>query len=551
VVAVDEKEIRPHLRVVKPEEDFKSVLQSAPDGALSEVTSGVKQPQSAQRDRIIDAALERSTLFHTPNGDSYATIDVDGRIQTWPVRSRDFRLYLQKLYFDASGRRQAAGAQAVAEAREVLEAIARIEGDQHEVFRRVAAVDGSIYLDLADDKWRCVEVTRSGWRVCDSSPVKFRRARGMLSLPVPVRGGSIAELRPLVNAERDDWILFLAWLVAALRGVGPFPVLAVHGQQGSAKSTLCRVARMLVDPNQAPIRAAPRDPRDLMIAAMNGWVVALDNLSVVPPWLSDALCRLATGGGFSARSLYTDDDETIFDAQRPVVINGIEEIATRGDLLDRCVILTLPVIAEQCRQTEQEFWTAFRGVHARLLGALLDAVSTALRTVDSVKLETKPRMADFAIWATAAAPALGFTAADFNQAYGNNRQNAVAIEMEAAPITEPLQTVLDSNQGEWEGSFSELLKRLNGAMGEKAQRPEGWPKSANVLSGALRRLAPTLAVARSIYVVHQRGGGKRTVRISSSPSAPSTPDSDDSDGRDDLFPLSSYRGVEREPGEEG
>ena len=60
-----------------------------------------------------------------------------------------------------------------------------------------------------------------------------------------------------------------------------------------------------------------------MIAATNGWCLAFDNVSVIQAWLSDALCRLATGGGFATRGLYTDDEETIIDAQRPVVLNGV------------------------------------------------------------------------------------------------------------------------------------------------------------------------------------------------------------------------------------
>src|SRR5262249_33085117 len=149
-----------------------------------------------------------------------------------------------------------------------------------------------------------------------------------------------------------EWPLLVGWLLAALRPVGPYPVLLLHGEQGSAKSTTERILRALVDPNSASLRAEPRNPHELMIAAKNGWVVALDNVSPLPNWLSDAICRLSTGGGFSARRLYTDGDEVLFDAQRPVIINGIEEVATRGDLLERSLLLTLPRIHEGDRRTE-------------------------------------------------------------------------------------------------------------------------------------------------------------------------------------------------------
>src|SRR5262249_30177683 len=134
-----------------------------------------------------------------------------------------------------------------------------------------------------------------------------------------------------------DWRLVVSWLLAALRPVGPYPVLVVYGEQGSAKSSLVRVLRALVDPNTAALRRPPREERDLVIAATNGWLIALDNLSHLPDWLSDGLCCLATGSGFATRELYTDADEAIFAARRPVVLNGIEEVATRGDLLDRAI----------------------------------------------------------------------------------------------------------------------------------------------------------------------------------------------------------------------
>jgi hypothetical protein len=225
-----------------------------------------------------------------------------------------------------------------------LEARALFDGPARLVFVRVGEADGVIYVDLANDRWEAVEVTPAGWRVVVNPPVKFQRTRGMLPLPLPIRGGAIGELRPFVNvATNNDLILLLSWQVAAFRPQGPYPVLILEGEQGSAKSTTQRVMRALIDPNTAPLRAEPRDTRDLMIAARNGWVVALDNMSRLNPALSDALCRLATGGGFGTRELYTDVDEILFDAMRPVMLNGINNPVVRGDLLERAVILTTAI----------------------------------------------------------------------------------------------------------------------------------------------------------------------------------------------------------------
>src|SRR5262249_4859696 len=159
----------------------------------------------------------------------------------------------------------------------------------------------------------------------------------------------------------------------ALRPGRPFPVLAVNGEQGSAKSTLCDYLRDLVDPNAAPRRRPPRNSQDLTIAASNSWVVGLDNLSGLPGWLSDDLCNLATGGGFATRELYSDGDEKLFNATRPVLLNGIEDIAQRPDLADRSVGVTLSAVPDGGRRTEGELRPAYERVRPGVLGAMLDA----------------------------------------------------------------------------------------------------------------------------------------------------------------------------------
>ena len=192
----------------------------------------------------------------------------------------------------------------------------------------------------------------------------------MLPLPGPGSGGSIETLRDFLNVSSDDdFVLVVAWLLAALRNRGPYPVLILSGEQGSAKSTFSAVLRALIDPNTAPLRALSREDRDLFIAANNGHVLTFDNVSGLPTWISDTLCRLATGGGFAVRQLYSDQDEVLFDATRPVILNGIEDIVARPDLADRGLFLTLEPIPEDQRQPEGELWAAFEQARPFILGA--------------------------------------------------------------------------------------------------------------------------------------------------------------------------------------
>jgi hypothetical protein len=248
---------------------------------------------------------ETIECFRSSDGEAYATVPVHDHWETWRLRSRGFRQWLAFDYFRHEGTMPSS--EVLQQAMRVLEGKALFEGPEQPVFVRLAERDDAIYLDLANAAWEAVEVTARGWRVLPRPPVKFLRRPGMLSLPYPTAGGSIADLRPFVNVSSDvDWTILVAWLVATLRPRGPYPVLHLHGEQGATKSTLARFLRALVDPNKAPLRAEPRSVRDLMIAAANAWVLGFDNLSHLQPWLSDAFCRLATGGGFGTRALYTD-----------------------------------------------------------------------------------------------------------------------------------------------------------------------------------------------------------------------------------------------------
>lgn len=487
------------------------------DGADDDTADGAegerkRQPPQAQ---LLLELAQGVELFHTPDGEAWAVVPVGNHRETWPIRAKakgggSLGKWLRRRFFDRYERPPSA--QALTDALATLEAMADA-GPVQDVFCRVAAHDEAVYVDLGDESWRAVQVTADGWRIVQNPPVRFKRPRGLLPLPEPERGGSLEELRPFVNvADEAAWRLLVAWLVGALAPAGPYPVLILQGEQGSAKSTTARVLRALIDPNAAPLRTAPRDERDLAIAANNGWLLALDNLSGVQTWLSDALCRIATGGGFATRELYSDADEAIFEATRPVLLNGIEAVATRHDLLDRAIILDLPPIPEERRRPEADFWQAFEVVRPRVLGALLDAVATALRNRDTVRLERLPRMADFAVWVTAAEEALPWPAGGFMEAYAGNRAEAVEAALEADAVAAAVRAFMEQREA-WEGTASELLDELETYAPERARQGKEWPNSARALSGRLRRAAPLLRQAGVEIEWHHRGRGSDKQRV--------------------------------------
>jgi hypothetical protein len=379
---------------------------------------------------------------------------------------------------------------------------------------RLAERDGDIYLDLANREWQAVKITATGWQVVSDSPVKFIRPRGMLPLPIPQHGGRLVELRDFVNvATEEDFLLLVACITAYLRPRGPYPLLAIYGEQGSAKSTATRVVRELIDPNVAPLRSEPKELRDVAISASNSWCIAFENLSSIPVWLSDCLCRLSTGGGFATRELFTDGEEKLFDAQRPVVINGIVEVVTRPDLADRAVAITLPSIPDEKRLPESEFWPRFYAARPRMLGALLDAVSMAMRNLSTTRLDRLPGMADFALWATAAEPAFGVRSGDFMAAYAGNRSGLNETALDSCPIAPFLMILMDNNGGHWEGRAGELLEALNCLATDEAKREKGWPGGANILSGVLRRIAPNLRRVGMEVILDNRNARRRKIII--------------------------------------
>ena len=319
---------------------------------------------------------------------------------------------------------------------------------------------------------------------------------------MPERGGTLDELRQLVNvATDDDFRLLVGWLLASLYPRGPYPILILNGEQGSGKSTQARLLRMLVDPNAAPIRMPPREERDLLVAARNSRVVCLDNVSYVREWLADGLCRLSTGGGFSARQLYTDLDEVLFEVMRPALLNGIPDLATRPDLADRAISLVLPTISEDRRMSEYDFWQTLNAAKPRILGVLLDALSCAVRRLPEIQLDHLPRMADFARLLTAAEEAFGWEQGSFLNAYSNNQAEAIESTIEADPVAQAVMDLMRGGLGAdfgsqdvepWSGTATILLQNLEGLVSESGLRSRSWPKQANTLSNRLRRAAPAL-----------------------------------------------------------
>src|SRR6266567_7738140 len=494
------------------------------DKAIAELNGHVRRRRRGPAEVLIELAGE-AELFHTPDRTAYADIYVDGHRETWEISSQGFSDWLDHRYFQEMD--GVPSPEVRKSAIRHLEGRARFEGPEREVHLRVAAHDGLMYVDLADPAWRAIEMGPSRWKIVDNPPVRFRRAPGMLPLPEPEPGAGIEELLPFLNVSRSDAVLISHWLIYSLLPCPSYPILVLQGEQGSGKSGTSRLLRALLDPNCVPIRALPHSERDLMIAATNGHVLAFDNVSTLPPWLSDTLCRLSTGGGLATRRNYTDREEELFKAVRPVILNGIEHFVTRQDLADRSIFITLEHIPDERRMPQEDLWAKFQDQLPRILGALLDAAVEGLGNLADVQANGLPRMADFARMAMACESAL-WPPGTFEKAYSDNRDEAVEAGMDADPVAAAVRALVarlrtvrtlrtkvsqDPVDGSvWAGTATDLFRDLETVKGETGYRGAGWPKGPHALSDRLRRAEPFLR-KRGMEIIRQREGHERTRMI--------------------------------------
>lgn len=478
-----------------------------------EVERAQRYRRKRQRDDVIGAVVntEGVELWRDQSGATYATVPVGGHLENWSLRAFGFERWVSGLYYRKVG--LALPTQALDDIRRTLDIKAYEEGAQYDPFVRVGSYNGKIYLDLCDDAWRAVEITAKGWRVIERPAVKFLRSASARALPEPDAGDVIERLRNFVNvASDDDFKLIVAWLVATLRPGSPFSILIINGTQGTGKSVLCRLLRSLIDPDVALICAAPKDERDLVLAAANTWVSAFDNLSNINGFLPDALCRLASGAGFRTRALHTNRDEAVFSVQRPVLLNGIPTLTEQADVARRAVVINLATIPPERRQAEGDFWIEFAAVRGRILGALLDGVSRALSAIDSIQIERPGSMADFEKWSMAAAPAFGWSAEELQTAYRRNQAVVVDDTFEADAVAVAIRDfVMPKHPDGWEGAPAALQVELDEVTPERIRKSRSWPKTPAQLGNRIKRAKPLLE--HKGFTIERRHSGMRSIII--------------------------------------
>jgi hypothetical protein len=409
-----------------------------------------------------------------------------------------------------------------------------------------------VWVDLGDDTWQAVRITKEGWTVEAQPAVRFRRSDLLAPLPAPIAGGTFDLLRPLVNVADEDWPAVLAFLVGCyMPPPAMFPLLCPHGRAGSGKSTLQEQIEKLVDPRtDDPTAGVPSSVEALMLVAERTWVQRYNNASTLTEDQSNLLCTLVEGATMPKRTAYTNRDLTVVRARRPIILNGISIVPERTDLLGRCLPIGLvPPTAESGEADEEgvvrhkkkaTLEADLEAVRPAVLGALFSAVASALRHYDTTNLADPPRLHDFAHWATAAEPGLGLAPGAVLTALGRTRREAQAAGVEASPLPPVLRAVVEAKGGQWEASAEDWLAALN-ADRPLARHSKHWPTDPRDLGQKLTLLAPDLPAA-GLVAKRRRGHGKRLWLVRILPqagqppapapaSAPATPPAADPDAQ--------------------
>ena len=467
------------------------------------------QGKVSQADLLVELG-RTAELFHDSAGTGFARLHLGSHLEIWPLQSKRFRNWLRLRHYQQF--RKAPNSDAVSAACGVLDGIACFDGAERNLHNRVVWLDGAIYYDLGDQRWRAIRVHEDGWEIVEEPPILFRRYAHQHSQVEPVAGGDTRAVLSFLNIHPDDQLLLLVWLVAAFVPDIPHPVPDFHGEKGSGKSVGQRVLRRMIDPSCVESLAFPSNVRELVQQLSHHYAPVYDNVDNLPPWVTDILCRAVTGEGFSKRELYSDDEDIIYSYRRVIMLNGINVVAERPDLLDRSILIGLNRISRTERREEREFWQRFDEAHPYILGGVLDTLSTAMRIYPTLQVPSLERMADFTRWGAAIAEALGYGAGEFLRAYGSNI-GVQTLEAVQGHIVGAAVLSLMEGHDEWSGAPTELLAALEDA-GEDARLfrrrsngkvdAKGWPGAPHILSRRLNEIRSNLTEL-GIEIVGGRG----------------------------------------------
>lgn len=466
-----------------------------------------KEDKPKMSDVLIELSKE-AKFFLNDLEEACAAIEVNGHTEIWKIKSKIFKLWLTKQYFEET--KSAPSVDAMNQALNVLEMSATFNGEKHKLQLRVAEHNDKFYYDLSDKDWRAVEVSSSGARIVENPPILFSRNKNMKEQVIPTFDGDIRLLLNHVRLKHeDDQILYLVYVISCLIPNIPHTVIVYSGEKGASKSTSMKMTRQIIDPAVRDLLTMPNSIQDLAISLSNNYMPCFDNLDSLSAAKSDLLCIASTGGGFSKRTLFTDDDETLLELHRCPALNGINVVVTRADLMDRSIVLELERIPEEERKEERVVREAFEKDKAAIIGGALSILSKAMAIYPDVQLNKLSRMADFTRWGYAISEAMGYGGERFLTAYRNNQNSSNEEAIYSHPVASTVVSFM-RNRIKWKGSVANLLRQLEFEAGiEKIDmNVKSWPKAAHILSRRLKEVKSNLGEKGITFNIRPAGDSK-------------------------------------------
>ena len=469
---------------------------------------GKNEDKKGQIDILIDIVEDIET-YRTSMDETYVTIQI--RENNVNVKSERFKKWIVSQFYNIESKIPTNDN--IAKIILLLESRAMNEVNEVLVERRCATVDNCIYYDLKDDSCNVVKVSRDGWEIIKDPPVIFARTKTMYRQVTPERNGNLDILDKWFRyKDENHLILQKVILVASLIPNIARPIQVLHGEKGSSKTSTMKLVRDIIDPAIVPVVSIPKTIDDLAVYISKNYVPCFDNIDTISNQVSDLLCIAVTGGGHTKRKLYTDDEEQVMFFQRFIVLNGINVVATRPDLLDRCILLELERIPPNERKEEKVLREEFEKDKPIILGAIFETLSKAMSIYDQVELNNLGRMADFTRWGYAIAEVLGIGGDKFLEAYLNNQNNANIEALESHPVGFAMYKFME-DKTVWSGSATKLLSELEIVAGfEKIDTTNSnWAKTPNVLSRRLNEIKSNLL---DVGIEFERSKGKnREIKI--------------------------------------
>ncbi len=467
-----------------------------------EESDAAAEPVS-QSDALVKLGCERYEFGRSVDGELYAVRKNEASFAYRLAGRQSLRSELAHEFYDVYGRPPSGSA--LKDAITVIEGIAQ-RSTPRTVHLRVAQRRGRTYLDLADRNGHVVVAGSEGWEVRTGGLVRFWRSELTGPLPMPREGVGARRvphlLGALLNFTESNLALCIAWIISTFFPSVEHPILLILGVQGTGKTTAERIIAGTVDPSPAQTWTAPARAEDWIVAASHAYVVPLDNISTIAPWLSDALCQASTGGAWVARRRYTDRDVYLISFKRAVIIDGIDAGALRGDLADRVVAIELDEIPASARTRERVLTRRFQRMQPELLGALLDLLVEVHAVLPTIRLEEYPRMADFAKIAAAVDQVLGTNA--FETYMGSRGQLAQVVVEGDRVATAVVQFMERRETNPTELTAQELLDRITPNTPDQY-----WPRTPRGLVAALKRVLVPLREVGVDIAFHREAGGSR------------------------------------------